>query len=146
MSNAAEVMFGKKKVEAMLAAFREADQDRDGRVVSSEIGNLLRSQGLTPTQKQVAQFVEEINGEGGSFVPERFLDLAVACGRNDARIGELVDFFTPFDPFGTGKIPVRVFRNLMENVGETFKRGEVDELVRDFAAHEMVDYKAMLFT
>ena len=139
-----ETLFGKKKTEALLGAFREADKDRDGKVAGAEVGKLLRAQGLAPTEKQVAEFVGEIASEGGSMTGARFLELAVKCGRNDARVSDLAEFFGPYDPQNSGKIPVKVFRNLMENVGETFRRSEVDELVRDFAAGDFVDYKAML--
>jgi Ca2+-binding EF-hand superfamily protein len=140
----AEGLFGKKKTEALLGAFREADRDRDGKVGGSEIGKMLRSQGLAPTEKQVGEFVSEIAREGGNFTGARFLEFAVKCGKNDARASDLAEFFAPYDTSNSGKIPVKVFRNLMENVGEPFRRGEVDELVRDFANGEVVDYKAML--
>ena len=140
----AETVFGKKKADALLAAFREADFDKDGKVGASEIGRMLRSQGLAPTEKQVSEYVAEINRDGGFFTGHRFLEVAVRLGRNDTRASDLVQFFAPYDPENSGKIPVKVFRNLMENVGETSKRGEVDELVGDFASGDVVDYRAML--
>lgn len=141
---AAETLFGKKKTEALLGAFREADKDRDGKVGASEIGRLLRSQGLAPTEKQVGEYVAELQTEGGFFTTARLLEIAVKCGRNDTRASDLLEFFAPYDPQNSGKIPVKIFRNLMENVGETFRRHEVDELVRDFAVGEVIDYRAML--
>ena len=139
-----EALFGKKKTEALLAAFREVDRDRDGKVAAAEIGKMLRTQGLAPTEKQVAEFVAEITGEGGVFTSARFLEIAVKCGRNDARVSDLAEFFAPYDLLNSGKIPIKVFRNLMENVGEVFRRGDVDELLRDFAQGDLVDYRAML--
>ena len=144
--SAAEVLFGRKKVEAMSEAFNEADTDRDGKVAAAEIGNLMRSQGLAPSQKQVAEYISIINREGGFFVARQFLDFCVLCGRNESRLSDFLDFFATYDQQNTGKIPVAVFRNLMENVGEVFKRSEVDELVRDFARGDTIDYRKMLQT
>ena len=145
-TNAAEILFGRKKVESFITAFKEVDTDQDGRVSAIEIGNMLRSQGLAPTQKQVAQYLDELQKEGGSFVLQRFLDICVSCGRNDTRATDLLDFFSPFDPQGTGKVSVKVFRNLMENVGEVFRRTEVDEIIKDFAKGDDIDYRSMLYT
>ena len=142
----AEVLFGRKKVESMLTAFKEADTDKDGKVAATEIGNLMRSQGLAPSEKQVAEYISIINREGGFFVPLRFLEICVQCGRNDTRLSDFLEFFAPYDPSGTGKLSVTVFRNLMENVGEVFKRSEVDELVRDFAKNDVIEYRQMLQT
>ena len=142
----AEVLFGRKKVEQMLQAFKEADTDKDGKVAASEIGNLMRSQGLAPSEKQVGEYISLLTREGGFFIPQRFLEICVQCGRNDSRLSDFLEFFAPYDPQATGKIPVLVFRNLMENVGEVFKRSEVDELIRDFAKNETVDYRKMLQT
>lgn len=142
----AEVLFGRKKVDAMNEAFKEADTDRDGKVAASEIGNLMRSQGLAPSEKQVGEYISMINREGGFFVAKQFLDFCVLCGRNDSRLSDFLEFFAPYDAQNTGKIPVAVFRNLMENVGEVFKRSEVDELVRDFSKGDSIDYRKMLQT
>ena len=38
---------------------------------------------------------------------------------------DLEQFFEPFDPERKGKVSRKVFRNLMENVGEPFSRAEV---------------------
>ena len=139
-----ENVFGKKKVDALQAAFKEADGDRDGKVHVDDLAFLLRSQGLAPTQKQVFEFSEEIKKEGGSFTFNRFLEIAVKCGRNEVKALDLIEFFAPYDPSNSGKISVKVFRNLMENVGEMFTRNEVDEIIKEFAVKDEIDYKNML--
>ena len=45
--------------------------------------------------------------------------------RTPDRGGPCDRFFEPFDPERKGKVSRKVFRNLMENVGEPFSRAEV---------------------
>ena len=41
---------------------------------------------------------------------------------------DLEQFFEPFDPERKGKVSRKVFRNLMENVGEPFSRAEASSI------------------
>lgn len=146
-TTAAEGLFGRKRLDAMVSAFRELDKDKDGRLSVKEIGFILRSQGLCPSEKQISGFQSEIESEGGFFNKSKFIDIAVRCGRSEhQRANELVDFFSPFDENRTGIIPARVFRNLMENAGEPFKRSQVDEMIKEFSVNENgdIDYRQFL--
>lgn len=126
----AVAIFGPGKVDAIQRAFMDtAEKNLDKRIDPSEIGHLMRAQGLVPTEAQIAEYVREVKGQAIDF--DRFLALCVRTGRDDSKFEDLVQFFAPFDPKGTGRVPTRVFRNLMQNMGEVFRPDEVDEMLRD---------------
>merc|ERR1711924_227659 len=123
-------IFGMPKVEAIHRAFQDAaEKNIDKRIDPHEIGHLMRAQGLVPTEAQIDQYIREAKNLNIDF--ERYLGLCVRTGKDDSRFEDLVQFFAPFDPKGTGRLPVKVFRNLMQNMGESFRSEEVDEILRD---------------
>jgi Ca2+-binding EF-hand superfamily protein len=136
----AEILFGKKKYEILVKVFNE-----NGKTAKiSELPFLLRAAGLAPTQRQLADFQSQLRNEGDQISLTRFLEFAIKCGPPSDRIPDMISFFAPYDKENTGKIPVRVFKNLLENVGECMKSSEVDEAIKIFGKGDFVEYKEMI--
>jgi Ca2+-binding EF-hand superfamily protein len=159
LEDKAKKTYGEKMIDKLKSSFNERDKSGSGNIPYTDdmpktLSWLLRSNGLCPTEAKVDYFVREVEQEGGltfSMVLKFALDTPIrALDRNEllGAQADLEQFFEPFDPERKGKVSRKVFRNLMENVGEPFSRAEVDEMIAECECVEddQVDYKLFLAT
>ncbi len=73
-------------------------QKGDGAIPAGEIGLLMRSLGLSPSEAQIAEFSSEVSQKGGSCNLETFLEFCARKGRDNENLQDLLEFFVPFDP------------------------------------------------
>lgn len=159
LEDKAKKTLGEKMVEKLKASFVDKDKGGSGAIPFSDdmqktLSWLLRSNGLCPTEAKVDHFVRDVETEGNlsfAMVLRFALDTPIrALDRNEllGAQADLEQFFEPFDPERKGKVSRKVFRNLMENVGEPFSRAEVDEMIAECecAEEDQVDYKLFLAT
>lgn len=129
LEDKAKKTLGEKMVEKLKTSFVDKDKGGSGTIPYSDdmpktLSWLLRSNGLCPTEAKVDQFVREVEADGSlsfSMVLRFALDTPIrALDRNEllGAQADLEQFFEPFDPERKGKVSRKVFRNLMENVGD----------------------------
>ncbi|CAD7942108.1 unnamed protein product [Amoebophrya sp. A120] len=162
-------------VERVKMEFRSRDRLQAGVLSLVECAYILRSQGFCPTEPQLQQLSAlgipastaspsrdpaTARGATGSLkvveqneVTEISLKtlLAGACkiGRPEPRRAELYAFFQPYDAQDTGFVPIPVFRNLLENVGDCLPPEEVQEILTELTLsnntmENTVDYKSFI--
>ncbi|CAE7256697.1 unnamed protein product [Symbiodinium sp. KB8] len=103
----------------------------------------MRQQGYAPTQAELARYAKA--AEMGASAT----DFAAWCretGYKDPSFEELISFFAPFDPEGSGFVPSRVFRQLLSH-GEAFDGKELDAALGEIRAkagaggEDLVNYR-----
>eukprot|EP00746_Dinoflagellata_sp_MGD_P006784 gnl/MRDRNA2_/MRDRNA2_113368_c0_seq1.p1 gnl/MRDRNA2_/MRDRNA2_113368_c0~~gnl/MRDRNA2_/MRDRNA2_113368_c0_seq1.p1 ORF type:complete len:205 (-),score=35.93 gnl/MRDRNA2_/MRDRNA2_113368_c0_seq1:180-725(-) len=136
-------IFGDTRTTEMIKSFQEWEHSHEGQVNVSDLGVLMRAQGLTPSESQLAMYRKSLKNDVVDL--PNFLEFCAQTGRDEADFEDLVQFFLPFDEKQTGRIPVHVFRNLMQNMGERFLAEEVDEMIRDCCSNDQsIDYREFL--
>ncbi|NWI37935.1 CALMS protein, partial [Picathartes gymnocephalus] len=122
--------------EEKIAEFKEAfslfDRDGDGRVGTKELGTVMRSLGLNPSEAELQAMVGELDADGSGTVdfPE-FLSLMARKAKDTDSEEEIREAFRVFDKDGNGYISAAELRHVMTNLGEKLTDEEVDEMIKE---------------
>ncbi|XP_077987619.1 neo-calmodulin-like [Glandiceps talaboti] len=127
---------GDEVTPEQLAEFKEAfsmfDKNGDGKITTGELGTVMRSLGLNPTDEELDDMINEIDADGNGTVefPE-FISMMVKKRSHSDPETDLREAFKVFDRDGNGYISASELRYVMMNLGEKLSDDEVDEMIRE---------------
>lgn len=140
----ATIKLSQKDLQEYQEAFAFFDKDRDGFVSVKEVGQVMRSVGLYPSEAEL----EEIRRSGRTkFDFNEFLNLASKnMTDNKINAAQMREAFRMFDNYGTGVINLLQLRTALQNLGEKLRDEELDELLReaDIDADGNVNYEELV--
>lgn len=154
-------------------AFKFFDTDQDGYVETSEIGKLMRSVGLYPSENEIQQiqksrgstkfdladFIAMLTAPTPLLVDPnineqqmreafRMFDSYGTYNNNNNNVSTLSQAFFSFHFFiiGNGFVNLMQMRNALQNLGEKLRDDEIDELIReaDIDAEGNVNYEELV--
>lgn len=139
---------GPKLSPEQLQEFEEAfflfDKNGDGTVTCEELGVVLRTMGLNPTEEEVNDMINEVDGDGSGAIDfEEFVELmSKKVAREDSEQDDLKEAFKVFDRNGDGTVSRAEFRHVMTSLGEALTDQEVDEMIgeADLDGDGNIDY------
>jgi Ca2+-binding EF-hand superfamily protein len=107
------------------------DLDRDGKIKSSEVRELLYSMGREPTNEDVMEFLKIADPENtGNISKEQFMDaLKELYSVPDIDCDDVVEAFTVFDTDNDGKITFKDFKNILERYGTDLSSEEINSIL-----------------
>ena len=107
------------------------DLDRDGKIKSSEVRELLYSMGREPTNEDVMEFLKIADPENtGNISKEQFMDaLKELYSVPDIDCDDVVEAFTVFDTDNDGKITFKDFKNILERYGTDLTSEEINSIL-----------------
>ena len=107
------------------------DLDRDGKIKSSEVRELLYSMGREPTNEDVMEFLKIADPENtGVISKEQFMDaLKELYSVPDIDCDDVVEAFTVFDTDNDGKITFKDFKNILERYGTDLTSEEINSIL-----------------
>ena len=122
--------------EEQIAEFKEAfalfDKDHSGSISSSELATVMRSLGLSPSEAEVADLMNEIDVDGNHKVEfSEFLALMSRQLKSNDSEQELLEAFKVFDKNGDGLISAAELKHVLTSIGEKLTDTEVDEMLRE---------------
>lgn len=122
--------------EQQIAEFKEAfalfDKDNTGSINSNELATVMRSLGLSPSEAEVADLMNEIDVNGSNKVEfSEFLALMSRQLKNSDSEQELLEAFKVFDKNGDGFISAAELKHVLTSIGEKLTDAEVDELLNE---------------
>jgi len=113
-------------------AFEVFDGDKDGYILSDEIGTVIRALGKCPYQSEVQAIIDEAGGEG------KKVNLSTFTGFYKRKIRRPMDLerdmrnaFSALDKDGNGNVLEAELRQILGSLGEALSSDEVDLLMRD---------------
>eukprot|EP01100_Stratorugosa_tubuloviscum_P013817 TRINITY_DN70_c3_g1_i2.p1 TRINITY_DN70_c3_g1~~TRINITY_DN70_c3_g1_i2.p1 ORF type:complete len:157 (-),score=85.21 TRINITY_DN70_c3_g1_i2:73-543(-) len=123
-------------------AFNVFDTDKDGFILSEEIGTVIRALGKCPYQSEVEAVVKEAGGRG------RKIDFRTFSGFYRAKYKKPIDMerdmrnaFSALDADGVNFIYEAQLRQTLGSLGEPLTPQEIDILLRDLADGDgRIDY------
>ncbi|KAI9566104.1 hypothetical protein HD554DRAFT_1225105 [Boletus coccyginus] len=110
----------------------QLSEDGDGTITTKELSSVIRSLGQNPTEAELQDMIDEVDGDGNGTVnfPE-FLTM-MARKMKDADSEEVIKAaFKVFDQDGNGHINAAELKQAMEHLGEKLTDREVDEMMRE---------------
>ena len=122
--------------EEQIAEFKEAfslfdkDGDGNGTITTKELGTVMRSLGQNPTEAELQDMANEVDGNGTIDFPE-FLTMMARKMKDTDSEEEIKEAFKVFDKDGNGFISAAELRHVMTNLGEKLTDEEVDEMIRE---------------
>ena len=107
------------------------DLDRDGKIKSSEVRELLYSMGREPTNEDVMEFLKIADPENtGVISKEQFMDaLKELYSVPDIDCDDVEEAFTVFDTDNDGKITFKDFKNILERYGTDLSSEEINSIL-----------------
>ncbi|CAL9737594.1 calmodulin [Monosporozyma servazzii] len=122
--------------EEQIAEFKEAfalfDKDNNGYISSSELATVMRSLGLSPSEAEVADLMNEIDVDGNHKIEfSEFLALMSRQLKSTDSEQELLEAFKVFDKNGDGLISAAELKHVLTSIGEKLTDAEVDDMLKE---------------
>ena len=119
------------KTKELKEAFTMFDRDKDGLINYNELGNVLKSQGFTPTNQELLEMIADVDeNEDDKINFEEFLILMHSRLKKADIENELNEAFSVYDKNGSGNISVREFKKIMGSLGDKICEEEVNEIIQ----------------
>ncbi|KAI8582858.1 hypothetical protein K450DRAFT_225157 [Umbelopsis ramanniana AG] len=120
--------------EEQINEFRETfqmfDKDNDGSITAQELGTVIRSFGMNPTEAELMDMVNEVDTNGNGTIDfEEFLVLTQNLKSDQADY--IRDAFDAFDADKSGTISREELKNVMNSLNEHLTEDEIDEMIRE---------------
>lgn len=117
----------------------------DGKVESLNIGQVLRSVGLNPTQAEVDKVLKEIDPSGNKRISfEEFVPVVMSFRSRKHKYGQdvFIDSLRVFDTDNSGTISSGELRHVLTGLGEKLRDEDVDILTQGFEDNQgQVNYE-----
>lgn len=121
-----------EQLEELKEAFSMYDLDGDGVITTRELGSVMRTVGLNPTEAEILNFIKEADTDNsGSINFEEFSVMMVDKMRNIDSEEDIIEAFKVFDMDNKGYITVHELRHIMTNLGEKLTDQEVTDMMRE---------------
>lgn len=120
-----------EQVDECKECFSLFDKDGDGKIQAQELGTVVRSLGLNPTEAEVQDIIRNLI-RGGTFgFPELLQVVASLLSGARTSEDEIREAFKVFDRDGNGYVNAAELKHVMTNLGEKLTDSEVDEMIRE---------------
>ncbi|XP_053388872.1 uncharacterized protein LOC123524074 [Mercenaria mercenaria] len=121
-----------EQIEEFREAFSLFDKDGDGTMTTKELGTVMRSFGLDPSQKELIEMVAEVDVDGNGEIDfEEFL-MMMAKKMNDVdHEAEIKEAFEIFDRENSGFVTHADLKHAMYQLGEKLTDEEVSEMLKE---------------
>ncbi|KAG7518590.1 Calmodulin [Solea senegalensis] len=121
-----------EQVEEFREAFSLFDKDSNSTITTKELGTVLRTLGINPTEEALQDMINEVDADGdGTMEFEEFLALMTRKMKDTDTEEEIKEAFRVFDMDGSGFISASELRHVMANLGEKLTDEEVSEMMRE---------------
>jgi len=140
-------------VDSYRQAFTLFDKDGDGFITLNELGTVMRSLGVYPTQLELEEMMEKADADGNGFIEEsEFIDLMWQRSKDMSERQLTVEAFTIFDRDQSGYMTEQEIQIALQAFGVHLSDAEITTVMQDFDTNgdgvldveEFVDMAMML--
>lgn len=120
------------QLEEIKEAFAMYDLDGNGVITTRELGSVMRTLGLNPTEAEILNFIKEVDTDNsGTISLKEFSVLMAGKLKNIDTEEDIIEAFKVFDVANKGYITVHEMRHVMTNLGEKLTEQEIDDMMRE---------------
>ncbi|KAI9257587.1 hypothetical protein EDC94DRAFT_614900 [Helicostylum pulchrum] len=113
-------------------AFKLFDKNGDGSISASELGVVLRSFGMNPSDAELQDMVNDVDADNNGHIDfEEFLSLVKTLKSESDDTDDLQEAFKVFDADGNGVIDRNELHKVMSSLNETLTEQELDAMIRE---------------
>ena len=134
--------------EMEIAEYKEAfqifDRHGEGAISSKELGTIMRSLGLNPSDEDIKEITDMFDNEKyNNLIDFNSFLLIMAKRKNDVdKEEDLLEAFRVFDKENNGQILARELRYVMMSSGEDLNENDIEDMIHEARAEneEYIDY------
>ena len=134
--------------ELQIAEYKEAfqifDRHGEGAISSKELGTIMRSLGLNPSDEDLKEISESFDNEkNNNLIDFNSFLIIMAKRKNDIdKEEDLLEAFRVFDKENNGKISARELRYVMMSSGEDLNENDIEDMIHEASTdnEEYIDY------
>ncbi|KAF2161508.1 hypothetical protein M409DRAFT_28235 [Zasmidium cellare ATCC 36951] len=113
-------------------AFKAFDKNGDGEITAEELGDVMRSLGLNPTDSELKDMIGEVDVDNtGSIDIHEFVTMMSHKLADTDYDQELRDAFRVFDRDGSGTISTDELKKVMVALGEDLSDAEIEQMMQE---------------
>ncbi|ORY93919.1 calmodulin 2 [Syncephalastrum racemosum] len=121
-----------EQISEYKASFDLFDKDGNGFIDSKELGAVMKSLNMTPSEGELKDMIQEVDADGNGTIDfNEFLTMLQGRSNKSDTERELRETFQVFDKDGNGFISASELRNVMTSVGENLSQGELDAMIKE---------------
>ncbi|KAI9491724.1 calmodulin [Zychaea mexicana] len=122
----------KEQIDEYRESFALFDKDGNGTIDSKELGAVMQSLNLHPTESELKEMINDVDSDGNGTIDfDEFLTMLARKQKEADTQAELREAFSVFDRDGNGYITLPELRQVMTSFGERLTAHELDEMIRD---------------
>jgi len=121
------------EITSLRDAFSLFDKDGDGTITINELGDVMKSLGLNPSQEELRRMMREVDTDrNGTIDFNEFLTMMAAhSSAGSDGLDELRAAFNMFDKDGSGQISIQELKQVMHSLGERLTDRELEEMIHE---------------
>ncbi|KAJ8653548.1 hypothetical protein O0I10_010787 [Lichtheimia ornata] len=124
----------KEQIQEYKDSFALFDKDNNGSIDARELGAVMESLDIHPTNSELKDMINEVDKDGNGTIDfNEFLTMLAKRGQQDpnSQNDELVEAFRVFDKDGDGFISIDELRQVMASFGEKLSSQELDQMIQE---------------
>ena len=125
------INISEEQIEQCREIFNLYDKDGDGTIDSRELGDIMRSLGIYPSNEEVLEMLKEVDTDkSGKINFEEFLDLFTKKINEPDTEEDYIEAFKTFDKDDSGLITPKNLVSVMKSLGERITEEEAEEMIK----------------
>lgn len=118
------------QIDELEQVFKKFDANGDGKISSSELGNIMSSLGQEVTNEELETMIKEVDADGdGSIDLDEFIELNTKGVDSDEIMQSLKEAFSVYDIDGNGNITAEELHKVMQSLGDNCSIAECRRMI-----------------
>lgn len=117
-----------EKTSELEKVFNRFDANGDGKISATELGDIMRALGSSPTDDEIGRMMAEIDADGDGFIDLKEFAAFHGGGAGDGK--ELRDAFDMYDQDKDGLISVSELHRVLKSLGDGCTIEDCSRMIR----------------